>query len=156
MIRLYIYFARRTDGEGPIKIGCSSAPIMRVRQLGFDLSLPISVIAQAPGDFTMERNLHFKFRDVRAACPKRAGRAYIGGQTEWFEATPEVLRFIATVQRTGKIPIPDTQRLEVIFAARYRAGETLRSIAADYGISHERVRQILKAHGCSTARKIAA
>jgi hypothetical protein len=41
------------------------------------------------------------------------------------------------------VALQAAERREVIIAARYRAGETLQEISADYGITRERVRQIL-------------
>lgn len=139
----YIYFAKCVDRPSPIKIGCSSGPAARVKQLGFDLAAEVSILAQAPGDFTLERNLHHKFRHLRADCPARQDRPNVPGRTEWFTPTDELLAFIERVNRTGRISLPQGERLELIFAARRRAGDTLRAIAADFGISHERVRQVL-------------
>lgn len=145
-----IYFARNSDGTGPIKIGCSSAPSIRIRQLESDLRAKFTILAEAPGDFILERNLHLKFAASRIEGPQRADGKQVAGSCEWFDATPELLTFIQDVKATGAVALGMGECREKLFAARYLAGETLQSIATDFGITRERVRQILRREGVTS------
>lgn len=143
----YVYFARVIGTDGPIKIGCSSCPGARCDQLASDVGAPIEVIAEAPGDYLLERNLHLKFAAHRADGPTRPNRPNVPGSTEWFEAVPGLLRLIDATKTTGKIVLPLEQCRERVIAARYKAGETLQQIGDSLGITRERVRQILNSVG---------
>lgn len=141
-----IYFMRRADGAGPVKIGCSSHPGGRAKQLGSDMRATFEVLAEAPGDFILERNLHLKFARINEAIPDRTDRATpVPGLSEWFTATPELLAFIEQVKREGVITLAIDECRERVFAERYLGGETLQSIAEDFGVTRERVRQVLRA-----------
>lgn len=143
-----IYFARLTSGEGPIKIGCSDYPLARVKQFASDVKMAFVVLAQAPGDFTTENNLHHKFAEDRTDPPFEQVRDYpVGGPREWFSPSPRLIAYIEIVKRTGKIHLMDHERREQIFGQRYLSGETLQSIAVDFGMTRERVRQVLNQHG---------
>lgn len=142
-----VYFARVTGTLGPIKIGCSSYPKGRCKQLACDLAAKVEIIAEVTGDYTLERNLHLKFAESRADAPKRMGRPNIPGKSEWFHAVPELLRIIESAKSRGTVDLPIEERREWIFARRYLAGETLEEIATDYGITRERVRQVLRKIG---------
>lgn len=146
-----VYFARVVGTVGPIKIGCSTAPRYRCKQLGFDVAASIEVIATAPGDYMLERNLHLKFAAYQTKGPTRTGRTKPApGHNEWFAASPELLTFISEIVRTGTIALAPGECRERVFAERYLAGETLQQIANDYGITRERVRQVLRNTGVET------
>jgi hypothetical protein len=129
-----VYFARCVDGTGPIKIGCSAWPRIRVKELSGIFKAKLELLAVVPGGFTGEHNVHLKF-------------ASDGLGREWFTASAELLVFIDQAKTTGKLPFPTDERREEIFAERYLAGETLQAIASDYGLTRERVRQVLRSHG---------
>lgn len=139
-----IYFLRRADGTGPIKIGCSAYPSARFYQLEMDLRVKFTALAVAPGDFATEGNLHRKFAAHRQAMDLCPNRPHVGGPTEWFSPAPELLAYIDEVSRTGKISLRDDERQELVIAERYTAGETLQAIASDLSITRERVRQVLR------------
>lgn len=143
-----IYFMRRTDGTGPIKIGCSRYPEGRRKQIGSDTKADYVILAQAPGGYLLEGNLHFKFSAHREV-PEWAGtRPYpVGGSNEWFKPVRALLSLIEQVQRDGVIKLAPQECREQVYAQRYLAGETLQEIAADYGITRERVRQVLRQVG---------
>lgn len=143
-----VYFARVSGTDGPIKIGCSSWPKARCKQLGFDIAADVEVLATAPGDYVLERNLHLKFAAERVEGPTRADRsAPIAGSSEWFAPAPEILAMIAQVALTGKAVLALEDCRERVMAARYKAGETLKQIGDSFGITRERVRQILHSVG---------
>jgi transposase-like protein len=143
-----VYFVRRADGIGPIKIGCTVAVKARIRQLESDCQTKFAVLATAPGGYTVERNLHIKFAAINVPGPVRTDRATpLGGSSEWFAPTPELFAFIHGVTRSGEIALSENDCRERIFASRYEGGETLQQIADDYGITRERVRQILRKAG---------
>ncbi len=140
----YIYFLRRTDGTGPIKIGCSDHLRVRIQQLEAAYCTKFTVLATAPGNFADERNLHLKFAAINERPTGLRECAYsLGGPTEWFTATPDLLAYVEQVIEAGAIHLASHERREVVFIARWRAGESLRTIGRDYGISRQRVHQII-------------
>lgn len=59
----FVYFVRRADGEGPVKIGCSRSPVDRMGTLMSWSPYPLAILATLPGDETLERRFHNRFRD---------------------------------------------------------------------------------------------
>ena len=51
-----VYFMRRADGIGPIKIGHSKSPSQRLRSTQIWSPEILEVVASAPGTFLDERN----------------------------------------------------------------------------------------------------
>lgn len=137
-----IYFVRRADGTGPIKIGCSANIEARVRQLSSDYRAKFRVLATIPGDFTDERNLHLKLAKHRVDMGSKKP-----GSSEWFNPSSAVLSALGHIIATGELPLRKADCRERIFAERYLAGETLKQIGDDYGITLERVRQVLRRCG---------
>jgi hypothetical protein len=145
-----VYFAQRADGSGPIKIGSSVCPRERVKQLGFDHAERFTVLLEAHGGLAAERMLHRRFARSRVGVPTyREGREKpIAGWTEWYEPTAELLKLISDLKAGGIIlPFVDDRAFGIAAKYLYVSGSTLESVAADYGITRERVRQILKEHG---------
>lgn len=143
-----VYFARAADGTGPIKIGCSAYPRDRAKQIGFDMKRRMALLVEAPGTFEDERRLHQQFDSIREMPTNLPDRPYpIGGIKEWFSATDELLALVEQVKATGIIPPPKGPPREVVMARRYRAGKTLQQIGDEFGLSRERVRQLLRQHG---------
>lgn len=130
----HVYFIQRRDREGPIKIGCSEAPQSRLRVFADWSPYVLDIIAYAPGGFDEENALHRHFERFR-----------IHG--EWFEPNPELLAIIARINASGSLPDIALDLRSQEMAHRYIAGETLQSIAADFDITRERVRQILRKAG---------
>ena len=62
----FVYFARRADGEGPVKIGCSKYPENRLSALMAWAPYPLIIVAMTPGDEDLERRLHLKFWGQRS------------------------------------------------------------------------------------------
>lgn len=132
-----IYFLQREDGARLIKIGCSAYPEGRRKQIQIDMKVAVRLLAETiktDSGFEHERSLHRRFHASR-----------VWG--EWFRPTAELLTVIAQVAATQALPqgAEDDRRCDM--ARRYLAGETLRAIGDDFGISRERVRQILRADG---------
>lgn len=86
----YIYFVKPVGMDGPIKIGCSKAPIDRVENLSRWSPFPLEIIATAPGNLKVERNLHDCFIDGYS-------------HHEWFHPTPEMLAGIEAVKNGATI-----------------------------------------------------
>ena len=132
-----IYFMRRADGVGPIKIGCTKQPLARLNQVQEWSPEPLTIIASASGKFKTEARLHRQFDAFRL-------------HGEWFEAAHPVLAMVAKVHSTGVIPpAPKDDKWQQI-ASLYREGQTLQSIGDKFGITRERVRQILRKAGVPT------
>ena len=86
----FVYFIQ-AEGNGPIKIGCSQNPKIRLGQFKTWSPYPLRMIACAPGDFYDEMIIHGEFS---AAC--------IHG--EWFHPTEVLLKYIDGVVKSGIIP----------------------------------------------------
>lgn len=96
----HVYFIRRADGEGPIKIGCSQSPITRLQALACWAPYRLALLAQMPGDETLERRFHAKFVDQHS-------------HSEWFFPSAELEADIAAIARGNFDPssLPPPRRL---------------------------------------------
>ena len=126
-----VYFIRAADGVGPIKIGVSGCPELRRRQLSSDLKTPLTILATAPGTFRDERRLHLRFAEYRVSG-------------ERFSTSPPVMEALEYVTRTGALPPVIESDRDVSIIQRYLSGDTLQEIGDDFGITRERVRQLLR------------
>jgi transposase-like protein len=135
-----VYFMRRADGVGPIKIGCSAWPERRLSALQIWSPHPLEIVASCQGAFADERRLHRQFADCRL-------------HGEWFEATPELLATIARVASTDCLPPAPADDRTSIVAARLASGETYSDIAADFGVTRQRIEQIARRAGCPRRAK---
>lgn len=129
-----VYFVRRADGTGPIKIGCSAYLENRVKSLCYTTQQELVVLATAPGSFREEGRLHRQFADARV-------------DGEWFEPNAELMAAIAFVTANNRLPPVSEEDREVAMARRYLSGETLQEIADDFDVTRERVRQLLRKSG---------
>lgn len=77
----HVYFARRKDGIGPVKIGVSRIPEYRIYRMSRDLE----VVATVPGVDFLERQFHTLLREW-----------HVGH--EWFEASDAVLAVVEQVK----------------------------------------------------------
>lgn len=130
----FIYFMRRADGVGPVKIGCSKWPADRLAMFTVWSPEPLEIITTAPGKFSDERRIHRQFEEFRL-------------HSEWFEAAPQVLAMVAHVARNGVLPPPPANDRTAQIKAYYAAGETLEAIAAKFGVSRQRIEQIARKEG---------
>lgn len=62
----YVYFLRRKDGVGPVKIGCSRVPESRLNIHMMWSPYPLEIVAKVPGGHDLERNLHDCFADAHS------------------------------------------------------------------------------------------
>jgi hypothetical protein len=131
---MVVYFIRRADGTGPVKIGCSAQVDARVAQLSSNHKARLVILACAPGSFRDESRLHRQFASLRL-------------HGEWFEPSPEIMAAVAHVGESGRLPDPVEEDREVVMAARYLEGDTLQAIGDEFGLTRERVRQLLRAAG---------
>lgn len=129
-----VYFLRRADGVGPIKIGCSVVPAARLKAMQVWSPHPLEVAAAVPGGFNDEKRLHNQFAEYRL-------------HGEWFEPAPPLLALVARIHATGELPPPPANDRIVQVVARFNGGETLGEIGATFGVSRQRVEQILRKAG---------
>lgn len=80
----HVYFVRRADGEGPVKIGCSQGPMTRLAQFTYWVPYPLALVAQLPGDEGLERRFHAKFLAQHT-------------HSEWFRPSAELNAVIAEI-----------------------------------------------------------
>lgn len=83
--RRRVYFIRPVGQQGPIKIGVSAHPKARLTTYMSWSPVKLEIIASTPGSLALERAIHNCFAD-----------AFL--HSEWFEATPRLLKFIADIQ----------------------------------------------------------
>ena len=127
----FVYFMRRVDGVGPVKIGCSKVPLARLEIHQQWSPEPLEIVTSAPGTFRDEQRLHRQFDGCRL-------------HAEWFEAIPALLSMVARVKMTGALPPALLSDRSIRMAEMYQAGGTLQKIGDEFGVSRERVRQILR------------
>lgn len=77
----HVYFMKPVGMVGPIKIGCSSWPENRLKQLGIWSPFELEVIFSFPAGHTTERQLHRCFADLHS-------------HGEWFRPGPRLLKAI--------------------------------------------------------------
>jgi hypothetical protein len=79
-----VYFIRRADGEGPVKIGYSWSPPERLKTLMTWAPYPLEVVATIEGGHLLERRFHNLFRDDHS-------------HREWFRPSARLDAVIAEV-----------------------------------------------------------
>ena len=133
-----VYVMRRADGVGPVKIGCTKYPVQRLAQQQLWSPEPLEIIGTAPGGFKDEGRLHREFAEYRL-------------HGEWFEASCQVLALVAKICATGELPPANVNDKWERICDMYRSGMTLAAIGGEFGITRERVRQILRRAGVPSA-----
>lgn len=88
-----VYFIQQKNG-GPIKIGSSVHPLLRLKQIRAHSPVEVELIAAIEGSAKLERELHAKFADNRL-------------HGEWFTSTEELVSYIKDIglpEDLGKLP----------------------------------------------------
>lgn len=129
-----VYFMRRSDGVGAIKIGCSKLPRSRLAAMQVWSPEKLEIVAAVPGTFADEARLHRQFDAYRL-------------HGEWFEAAPAILAAMARASTLGELPPKPASDRNVRIMARYAAGDTYEAIAADFGVTRQRIEQIIRKEG---------
>jgi hypothetical protein len=106
-----IYFIKRPD-NGLIKIGTTVCLSERLKQLRYEVSANIRVLAIMDGSYPEESNLHHRFVHLRV------GESVL---CEWFNPGSDLLKFIAIEGRRWK-PEDDEPVLRKPMVAQIRCG----------------------------------
>jgi len=130
----HIYFMRRADGIGPIKIGCSKWQASRLKTMQVWSPHLLEIVITVPGDFADEKRLHNQFSMHRL-------------HGEWFEPAAPLLALIARCAATGDLPAPPPDDRVVRVVAMFKGGATLQAIGCEFGLSRQRIEQILRKAG---------
>lgn len=80
-----VYFIKPCGFRGPIKIGCSMAPLKRAQSLRAWCPFPLEILATIPGDGKLERRFHSQF-------------AHLHEGSEWFTAAPELIAAVEEIK----------------------------------------------------------
>lgn len=80
----YVYFIKPRDLSGPIKVGHSVSPPVRMAQIEVWSPFVLEIIGAIPGDLRIEGGLHALFREHHA-------------HGEWFHPAPTVLSVINAI-----------------------------------------------------------
>ncbi len=142
-----IYFAQ-AEPDSPIKIGCSTAPELRIRQLTIDTKSPMRLLLVVPGGKPQE-----------AYISARLSKHLVS--PEWFRCCGDVLVFIAECRaarcvvgfvseqhhklRKDVSIVADWDAIHEMRARRAQ-GWTLAQIGRERGISRQAVQQTLAYH----------
>lgn len=138
-----VYFLRPVGQAGPIKIGYSSYPKARAKQISCDTKVALEVILEVPGGNLTEFNVHRKFAAYRTEPPFVQSRAYsIGAPTEWFAPVPELLDFIQRARDCGRLPLLPSERVEVVVERMRARGAPWRTIGERFNRTGEWARQL--------------
>lgn len=160
----YVYFIG-IEPDGPIKIGCSQAPLKRHRSIGLAVPYETTLLAQCEGSHTIEHLIHLHFDAQR-----KSG--------EWFARSPALMELIETIRGGGKWPdfittvasapeqsvpvsiAPFKPRIRIVAAGGFKqgdyqrspnwervregvlAGKTYTEIGLSLGVTRERIRQM--------------
>lgn len=84
MNRCIVYFMRPVGEEGPVKIGYSYRPVLRLEEIRPWCPWPVEIAASIAGDCVIERRFHTHF-----AASRQHG--------EWFSASPELSEAIRKI-----------------------------------------------------------
>lgn len=82
----YVYFLRPVGKSGPVKIGSSRQPIVRLEAFAAWSPEPLELVATVPGTLADEHGLHGYFAQHRS-------------HGEWFMESPELTALIEAIQR---------------------------------------------------------
>lgn len=130
---MFVYFARAVDG-GPIKIGRASSPTMRLAQLQAMSPVPLEIIGLCRGGSLEENHLHRKFAKQRQ-------------HGEWFEPCEELLKLVEGLPKSeDEENIPSFEQEQMPVVEMYVAGYTMGEIGSVFGVSKQRIHQILEQH----------
>tara|TARA_B100001057_G_scaffold477656_1_gene547113 strand:- start:409 stop:879 length:471 start_codon:yes stop_codon:yes gene_type:complete len=153
-----VYFIKPADMNGPIKIGSSDAPRLRLKQLQADCHIAMDLLAEAPGGPWDERNIQEKFAEHRTVAEFiPTDRGYLcAGPTEWFKPAPELLAFIEIVRDRGAIPFELIVNREAEMVRMRAKGATYAAIGSRFGVTRQFVQQIISKIEAGRSGSIAA
>lgn len=116
----YVYFLRPVGADGPVKIGHSQRPLVRLQTFASWSPVELELAATTPGSRTLEARFHAMFWDD-----------HLHG--EWFAASPRLTSLIADIaggrfdpsavpsqKRPGDSSWTDISRFSVAMAAALR------------------------------------
>lgn len=116
-------YAIQGEHGGPVKIGSTRDPAMRLRELQAASPMPLRIVRSFPGNRVMESRLHDQLRHLR-----------ING--EWFRDEPELWEAFATAASTAEASAPSADVLDLatqLRNARLRANLTQSELAERLG-----------------------
>jgi hypothetical protein len=110
-----VYFIRPVGAEGPVKIGCSSYPDVRLLTFENWSPVPLEIAAQTEGNFTLEKRFHNHFKHLHE-------------RGEWFRADPELSAAIEQINdgTFDVATLPEPKRVDGVCRRRKRAPEFYR------------------------------
>ncbi len=158
-----VYFLRPVGQLGPVKIGCSVLPDLRLETLTTWSPVRLELICSVPGTHKDERTLHGMF-----------AKHHVHG--EWFGASKELLALIGHCQATGALPelpeivafprvrhvghkgraagkrkpgelSPEKMELARLLRGQHESGMTCAALAAEHGVGVGTVRHYIKSAG---------
>lgn len=86
----HVYFLKPVGMDGPIKIGWSRSPPIRLLELAGWSPFPLEMIGSVPGEFADEQYLHGCFASLHS-------------HREWFHSTPALREIISKIIAGGSV-----------------------------------------------------
>lgn len=86
----FVYFIRPIGADGPVKIGCSEAPEVRLSSMLTWSPLPLEIAAFAPGSLQDEGFIHSCFADDHS-------------HREWFKPSAALTALVDAVKHSGTL-----------------------------------------------------
>ena len=80
-----VYFIKPIGMEGPVKIGCTKMPKVRLSTLDTWSPFPLEIAVEVSGGFDIERRFHNLF-------------SHLHQRKEWFHAAPELTKAITELK----------------------------------------------------------
>jgi hypothetical protein len=110
----FVYFLRPVGAQGPVKIGCSSVPLDRLRNQMNWSPLPLELAASLPGGLQLEWAFHAKFLHLHT-------------HSEWFREDPELTATIEAIKAGSFDPesLPAPKRLKTLAQIQSRTAPAL-------------------------------
>jgi hypothetical protein len=128
----WVYFLRRADGVGPVKIGCSQRPEDRLSNFMQWSPYPLQIVARLLGDESLERRFHAQFSGQHS-------------HREWFHPSPELIRVIDEL-RAGNFDTAALPPAKALSSYRPRAPwtpEQRQGAVYSHRLNHLRIRGVL-------------
>lgn len=136
-----VYFVKPVGMAGPVKIGCSDAPVNRLSALMAWSPFPLEIVVTIPGNFGLERNIHECFASSYT-------------HHEWFSASDRLTKLMADL--AGGMEIAEALDLStregvMPFGKRGSSWTPDQKLRASYNRRIIRATQKLRAKGESSA-----
>lgn len=132
----YVYFIRPVGMRGPVKIGCSTLPERRLKDLMIWSPFELEVAARLAGNIRVEQQFHAKFQHLHT-------------HGEWFRPDQELCETIRVI-RAGAFDLSSLPKAKRLYAAKW-SDEQRKHASLSHRIRHLEKRGIVTPSDLSRA-----